>query len=348
MKRTFDLVIFFFIIFFFSGISTADDKVRVLIHEDPSIPIPSEKSENIEHLNGKIFLNGNTYTGDFEIKKDKNGLRIISTIPFEKYIEGVVTSETGKDWEIEALKAQAVISRTYAVFHKGVNDEKEFHLTSGVLHQLYKEENKDPLVTFAVNETEGEVLTYNGSAVESFYHSICYGKTELPEEVWGKSYPYLEPVECNNKKTPYENWQRKFAIDDMERTFNINKIADISIASLTATGRANTIRITGDDGKILSEINATELRKVLGYKKLPSTDFSITKESGGFVFQGKGWGHGVGLSQWGALEMAREGKNYRDILAHYYPGTLIEKQAGHSVHPAASKQDNKNNMDSGS
>jgi len=347
MKRIFDLIIFFFIILLSCGISTAGENIRVIIYEDPSIPAPSDKTENIEHLNGKIFLNGNTYTGDFDIKKDENGLHIISTVPFEKYIEGVVSSETGKEWEVEALKAQAVISRTYAVFHKDMNGKKEFHLTSGVLHQLYKEENKDPLVTFAVNETEGEVLTYDVSPVESFYHSICYGKTELPEEVWGKSYPYLEPVECNSKVTPYENWQRRFAASDIERSFNISRIADISIASLTATGRAKTINISGDDGRTLFEINAAELRKVLGYDKLPSTDFSITKEGGGFVFQGKGWGHGVGLCQWGALEMAREGKDYREILSHYYPGTVLKKQTALKVvHPNTREQENSGDSDS--
>ncbi len=349
MKRTLNLFIFFLILLLFPGISAADENIRVLIHEDPAVPAPSEKTEKVEHLNGKIFLNGSTYTGDFEIKKGENGLHIISTVPFEKYIEGVVSSETGKDWEVEALKAQAVISRTYAVFHKEANGEKEFHLTSSVLHQLYKEENKDPLVTFAVSETEGEVLTYDGAPVESFYHSICYGKTEVPEEVWGKSYPYLTPVECNSKKTPYENWQRRFAADDIEKPFNISKVTGVSIASLTATGRAKIIKMTGDNGETLSEVNAVELRKKLGYKRLPSTDFTITKEGDTFIFQGKGWGHGVGLSQWGALEMARTGKDYREILAHYYPGTLIEKQPGHSIlPPEASKQHKSNNKGSDS
>jgi len=296
------------------------------MHEDTDLPVPSEKTENIRNLTGKIFINGKTYNGNFEIKKDENGLHVINSIPFEEYVEGVVFSETGKDWELEALKAQAVISRTYAVFHKLVNGEKEFHLTSSVLHQLYKEENRNPLITLAVNKTGGEILTYKGSPIESLYHSICYGKTELPEEIWGESYPYLSSVECNSKETPYENWQRRFTLKEIEDEIDVKEIKDITISAYTATGRVKALSITAGDDETVTVFKATEFRKRMGYKTFPSTDFKIIKNSKGLVFQGRGWGHGVGLSQWGALEMAREGKDYREILAHYYPGSVIEKK----------------------
>ncbi|MDO8281979.1 MAG: SpoIID/LytB domain-containing protein [Thermodesulfovibrionia bacterium] len=326
MKRTINLITAFFILIFSFGPSMAEDTIKVLIHEDTIAPAPSKDAKDIGSLNGKLFLNGKHYTGSFEIKKDDNGLQFINSIPFEKYVEGVVASETGMDWEMEALKAQAVISRTYAIFHKLANGEKEFHLTSGVLSQVYKDENKDPLIARAVSETGGEILTYNGSPIESLYHSVCYGKTEVPEEVWGASYPYLKPVECNNKNTPYENWERKFTLEDIEKALNIKDIKDITISSFTSTGRVKTLSIAKTNDEAATEIKATELRKLIGYNKLPSTSFLLTKESNGMVFQGNGWGHGVGLSQWGALEMAREGKDYREILAHYYPGTVIEKR----------------------
>lgn len=326
MNRTINLIITFTILFFSFGLSSADDNIRILMHEDTTMPVPEGETENIEKLNGKVFINGKKYNGNFEIKKDKKGLHVINSIPFEKYVEGVVLSETGKEWDIEALKTQAVISRTYAVFHKLVNGEKEFHLTSGVLHQLYKEENKDPLITLAVKETEGEILTYNGAPIESLYHAICYGKTELPQEVWGESYPYIESVDCNSKGTPYENWQRRLTLEDIEKAIDVKEIKDIRISSYTATGRVKTLIIASGDDEAVNEIKATEFRKLLGYKTFPSTDFSITKNRNGLIFHGRGWGHGVGLSQWGALEMAREGKDYREILAHYYPGTAIGKR----------------------
>lgn len=327
MKRAIDLIIIFFILLLSVRLSIADDNIKVLIYEETVTPAPSKEVKDIGSLKGKLFLNGRHYTGDFEIKKDDNGLQFINSIPFEKYVEGVVASETGREWEIEALKAQAVISRTYAVFHKLANMEKEFHLTSGVLNQVYKDENTDPLVTLAVNETGGEILTYNGSPIESFFHSVCYGMTEVPEEVWGTSLPYLKPVECNgNATTPYENWQVSLTFEDMEQAIDIKEIKDISIYAYTSTGRAKTLSITAGDDMTVTEIKATELRRLIGYKKLPSTQFSLSRNGDEIIFEGKGWGHGVGLSQWGALEMAKEGKGYRDILAHYYPGTVLEKR----------------------
>jgi stage II sporulation protein D len=345
MNRTYNFLFTLLILLLVTGPSMADDSIRVLIQEDPGAPVPSKDTESVKSLNGKIFLNGKTYNGDLEIKKDSSGLHIISSIPFEKYVEGVVASESGKEWEIEALKAQAVISRTYAVFHKLANGSKEFHLTSGVLDQVYKEGSTDPLITYAVSETEDEVLTYNGEPVESFYHSICYGSTELPEEVWGKSYPYLTPVECNSKETPYENWQRRFSAEDLEKATDIKGIMDINIASLTTTGRVKAVTIVSKEDNAVNELKATDLRKLLGYEKLPSTDFKITKDALGIVFEGRGWGHGVGLCQWGALEMAREGKDYKEILSHYYPGTIIEIQkSAKDDKPIANNQDidNKN------
>jgi len=136
------------------------------------------------------------------------------------------------------------------------------------------------------------------------------------------------------KNTPYDNWKREFTFNEIAKAAGINSgIKDITIATHTSTGRVKTLKMIIDTAETELEIKATDLRKYLGYKTLPSTDFSITKGAedlsagqAGIIIEGRGWGHGVGLCQWGALEMAREGKNYREILAHYYPGTNIGKQ----------------------
>lgn len=299
----------------------AEETIKVLMLDSPDNPLPSEEAERIEVLQGKVFFNGQAYAGSFEIIKDKNGLYVINTIPFEKYIEGVVASEIGRDWELEALKSQAVISRTYAVFNKNLNINKNFHVTSSVLHQLYKGDNDDPLITRAVEDTKGEILTYEGNPINALYHATCEGITELPEEVWKNSYPYLKSVECNGKNAPYEIWQRSFASEALGKALGVNDITDVHIASYTSTGRVKTLKIVSDTNE--KEIKATEFRRLLGYKELPSTHFTVTKADTEIVFHGKGYGHGVGLSQWGALEMARQGKTYKEILAHYYPGTVI-------------------------
>lgn len=332
----------------------AEDTIKILMHESPNDPLPSEQTEILESLNGEVFFNGRSYTGSLEIISDENGLYVVNNLPFEKYIEGVVASEVGKDREIEAVKAQAVISRTYAIFNKTINTEKSFHLTSSVLHQLYKRDNADPLITQAVQATEKEVLTYEGKPINALYHATCKGKTELPEEVWVESYPYMKSVECNGVNAPYENWQKKFSFEEIGKSIGIKGIRDISIAAYTSTGRVKTLKITiaeanendpalpsgskeggpedrsleqadkGVPSELTTEIRATELRRKLGYKELPSTDFSITTSGAEVFFDGKGYGHGVGLSQWGAFEMAKQGKSYREILAHYYPGTTIK------------------------
>jgi stage II sporulation protein D len=305
----------------------AEDTIKVLMHESPYDPLPSLEASKIDSVRGELFINGHFYSGSLEVLKDKNGLYVINNLPFEEYIEGVVAAELGREWEAEALKAQAVISRTYAAFYKNYNSGNSFHITSSPLHQVYKGKNEDPLIAYAVRATAGEILTYDNLPIKSFFHAACAGKTEFPEEVWKESYPYLTSVDCYGRNAPYDNWQRRVSIKEISGALGIGSLKDINIASYTATGRAKTVTIiTGGDksGGSAIEVKATELRKLLGYRELPSTKFSLVKTGDDIIFTGRGFGHGVGLSQWGALEMAKQGKNYREILAHYYPGTTLK------------------------
>ncbi len=314
--------------------AAAVDTMKVLMLGSPYDNLPSEEAVSIDSLNGKIFINGQFYSGRLRIMKDENGLYVINYLPFERYIEGVVASELGEDWEPEALKAQAVISRTYATFYKTLNAKKDFYLTSSVLHQLYKGANTDPLITYAVKSTEGEILTYKNLPIKAFFHATCVGKTEIPEEVWSESLPYLKSVDCNTKNAPYTNWQRRFSLDKIGGRLGISGLKDIKISSYTVTGRVRTLKLISEGNKSVDsakEIRAPELRKLLGFEELPSTRFSLSKSGKNMIFTGRGYGHGVGLSQWGALAMAKEGKNYREILRHYYPGaTLTNNQKMYS------------------
>ncbi len=305
----------------------AEDTIKVLMLDSPYDPLPSENAENIDYLTGKVFVNGQFYTGSIEVLKDKNGLHVINNLPFEEYIEGVVASEIGQAWELEALKAQAVISRTYAIYYKNHNSGNNFHITSSILHQLYKGKNTAPLISYSVKATAGEILTYNGMPIKAFFHAACEGKTEPPEEVWVEGYPYLKSVDCNNGNTPYDNWQRIFSIKKISDALGIGNLKEIIISSYTSTGRVKTLKMVIEGDKSADsgiEVKATDIRKALGYKELPSTRFSLTIKGKDIIFTGKGYGHGVGLSQWGALEMAKQGNNYREILAHYYPGTTLK------------------------
>ncbi len=329
-KETYKTRLFLFVLlsllFILPQLAAAEDSIKVLMMKSPYDRLPSDQVESVNRLDGKVFINGQSYKGRLNIIKDEFGLYVINTLTFEKYIEGVVASEINDEWELEALKAQAIIARTYATFYKELNAGRDFHLTSSILHQLYKGENTDPLITYAVKTTEGKILTYENFPIKAFYHATCEGKTEVPEEVWEESYPYLMSVDCNSNNAPFEFWRKKFTLKKVAKRLGINKLENINISSYTATGRVRTVELILEDldgTKSEKEIRATDLRRLLGYEELPSTHFSLTNNGKELVFSGKGYGHGVGMPQWGALEMARQGKSFIEILAHYYPGTTL-------------------------
>ncbi len=313
------------LLFLFIQFAVAEDIIKVLMLATPHDSIPSEQAEQVDSISGKIYIKGNFYEGDLRILKDKNGLHVINSIPFDNYIAAAVEAEIDKEWELEALKAQAVISRTYAMFYKNRNTNSNYHLSSSILHTLYND-NIDPLITYAVKATKDEVLTYYNYPIKALYHDTCEGNTELPEEVWKESYPYLKSVSCNSRNAPYENWQRKFTLQEIAKSLEVSDISSIEIYSYTLTGRVKTLLLSvnaDDANNYTKEITATELRERLGPNELPSTAFSISTQKDNILFTGNGHGHGVGLSMWGALEMARQGRNYKEILSHYYPGTTI-------------------------
>ena len=302
----------------------AGTAIKVLILDDvfQNIPAKDEKIERMGKLKGDLLVNGTHYPGDIEIWKGASGLFLINELPLEEYIKNVVSAEVGADWDMEALKAQAVISRTYAMFQKLQNSNPNYDITSSVLHQVYKGANENARITYAVMNTEGEVLTYNGRPIEAFYHSTSGDMTEAAEEVFGKSYPYLKSVVGSCETSPYWIWERRIPVEEIEKVLNVSGIRDVRISSYTSTRRVKTVDVLHGGGTVT--VKATDLRKMLGWNRLPSTNFSLSRDAGTFVFDGKGYGHGVGLCQWSSLEMARSGMNYRDILSYFYPGTVIQ------------------------
>ncbi|MEW6107646.1 MAG: SpoIID/LytB domain-containing protein [Nitrospirota bacterium] len=312
------------IIMLLVALNAESRSIKVLIIDDvfQNIPRKDEKLERMGKLRGDLLVNGNHYLGDIEVWKGAAGLYLINELPLEEYVKNVVSSEVGINWEMEALKAQAVIARTYALYQINLKNNTNYDLTSSVLHQVYKGSTIDPRISYSVMNTEGEVLFYNGKLIESLYHSTCGGRTENPDEVFGKNYPYLKSVESSCEISPYWIWERKIPIEEIEKALNIKGLTDISIKSYTSSKRVKTVDIAHSSGTLTIKTN--DLRKSLGWNRLPSTNFTITRDNGIIVFEGKGYGHGVGLCQWSALEMARNGKNYKEILAFFYPGTTIQ------------------------
>ncbi|MEW6570187.1 MAG: SpoIID/LytB domain-containing protein [Nitrospirota bacterium] len=302
----------------------ADVNIKVLILNDIYTQIPSknEKMEILGRLKGDLLVMGSRYSGNIDVWRSNKGLYVINELPLEEYVKDVVISEVSPDWDVEVLKAQAVISRTYALYHKTTNGNSIYHVASSVLNQVYKGNNPDVRVSDAVEATRGEVLTFNKRLIEAFYHSTCGGMTENAEDVFGRSFPYLRPTKSDCNISPYSTWERQIELSEIEKAVNTCNLKELLVKSYTTTHRVKQIDLVTEEGVIT--MNATDLRKALGWSRLPSTNFSISKNGDSLIFTGKGYGHGIGLCQWCALKLAREGKNYKDILSHFYPGTTIQ------------------------
>jgi stage II sporulation protein D len=321
--------LFFATLFFLSSILPVSAReIRVLIIDErfTDIPDPEMKIEIIGNIKGELLVSGVSYRGNIEVWKGKNGLYLVNQVPLESYVKSVVLSEVADGWEMEALKTQAVLARTYAIRHMKQGDGKLYHLTSSTLHQLYRGDQFDGRVAYAVMQTEGEILSYNGEAIEAFYHSTCGGRSELPEEVFGRAYPYLKSVTSNCFLSPYWVWQKRMTTKEIEKSLGISGINGLNISDFTKTGRVKELALLTEGG--IERIASKDFRRLLGWKTLPSTWFTLEQRDSSYVFNGRGYGHGVGLCQWGSQWMAKEGKSYREILAYYYPGTVITLYEG--------------------
>jgi stage II sporulation protein D len=287
-------------------------------------PARDERLTRLGNTSGDVLMGGIKYSGEIEVWKGEKGLYVVNDIPIEEYIRGVVAAEVGKNWDMEALKAQAVVARTFAVYQKlNSPSSSPYHLTSTVLDQVYKGSNILPAITTAVGETKGEILTYGGKPIVAFYHSTSGGMTEDATDVFGKEFPYLKPVKTNCELSPYYMWEKIIPVAEIEKALELQGIKEITASSYTASGRVKEMKITLESGA--STVPAIEMRKKLGWDRLPSTLITgISRNNSLMVFEGRGYGHGVGMCQWSALQMAKEGKTYRQILLYFYPGTIIQ------------------------
>ncbi|HSW64510.1 MAG TPA: SpoIID/LytB domain-containing protein [Dissulfurispiraceae bacterium] len=313
-----------------SGALAAEQMVRVLLLNNGIATKPPQKGEELEQLGsakGDVLLGGLRYSGMLEIWRGKNGLYVINELPLEEYVKGVVAGEVGKLWDAEALKAQAVAARTYTVAQRkpeGGAGKMRYDLTSTVLDQVYKGGEIPESIAAAVEKTRGEILTFDGRPIIAFYHSTSGGMTEDAAEVFGKSYQYLRPVETNPELSPFFIWQKQIPIREMEQASGVKGLNDISVESFTVSGRVRHFAFTS--GKQSVRVVAKDLRKNLGWDRLPSTFVTgILRDGDVFVIEGRGYGHGVGMCQYSALQMAKEGKTYREILSYFYSGTTLQQ-----------------------
>ncbi len=278
-----------------------------------------------------IRVNGKDYRGRVELRKKKNGLLIvINELDIEEYLLGVIAAEVPHDWEFEVLKAQAVASRTYALYQKITSGKRLYHILATVDGQVYSGKNVErENAKRAVRETRGIVITYGGEVIPAFYHASCGGHTENAAELWGIDEPYLRGVDCECQEiSRYGLWEKRISATKLatllvRQGYKLNGITGIEMDSITPAGRVRQVMIRHAGGTTF--IPAETLRAAVGYSFLPSVFFEPALEGNEIVFSGRGLGHGVGLCQWGAKEMASHGVDFKSILSHYYPGTTLKR-----------------------
>ncbi len=277
----------------------------------------------------RIRLGGNLYKGDILLKATPEGrLDIIEFLTIEDYLYGVLPVEMSPDWPLEALKAQAVASRTYAM--RFINPSKDYDVTNGVEMQVYNGTDKvNARIIDAVNSTRGEVLKYKGKLVMAFFHACCGGHTASSKSAWGEDiikplYGVQDPF-C--KPSRHSRWELYVSSSELLKFIQAQgstalKVKGLKIKGKDRSGRATSFTVTTDSGS--RTVKATDMRKRFGNFEFRSTYITrVSPVKGGYELAGRGWGHGVGLCQEGAKFMAYKGRPYTKILRHYYPGASI-------------------------
>ncbi|HXK23582.1 MAG TPA: SpoIID/LytB domain-containing protein [Myxococcota bacterium] len=274
---------------------------------------------------GPVVLDGRELPGALRLSaQGERSLDAVSLVPLEPYVASAVASETPPGWPAEALKAQAVVARSYALHERTRHAEEAFDLESSVISQRFGAEPVPAAALAAARATEGQYLAFSGAPILAAFHSSSGGSTASAAEVWGESIPYLRSVSSPDDAAPDYFWSYDIALSDLAAALREAGYAPSSLDAVRVTERSESGRVERIQlGSVL--LSGRDLREVLGGRALRSAMFEVRVEDGQARFLGSGSGHGVGLCQWGASELARRGASYRAILAHYYPGTDLRR-----------------------
>lgn len=322
----------------------------------------------------QAIYNGSRYRGELRLVYDGSGIKVLNIVSLEDYAKGVLPSEMSPSWQPEALKAQAVAARTFALYNKGKghNASSGYDLCSSSHCQVYSGSAAETNATNqAVDDTYGQIMQYNNQPIYAAFHASSGGATENSEDVWGNYLPYLRSVTDDDSKSPYHNWISKFTVDQVEKKLSsagkgVGDLQSIALVPMTgsgsvtgrsASGRAYGVKFVGTSGNIA--ITGEQARTIFGLK---SAMFNVRTERSvqitgkgqkqasvsdgtkvdakpaamnngamrlqgvdSVVFEGHGFGHGLGMAQYGANAMATAGSSYDAILHHYYTNVVIQE-----------------------
>jgi stage II sporulation protein D len=280
----------------------------------------------------RVTVNGKGYRGLLEVTPAERGLLVVNELPLEEYLIGLINCEISSAWPMEAVKAQAVIARSYAVYQKQARRGAPYQLESSVMDQVYEGcDVEDSRAARGVQETAGEVLSWEGKVIQAFYHSNCAGHTENSERVWGLSIPYLRGVPCQYCLANPVKWEQSIPLKKVESAlkaagFPVSGVRELKVQGRNDSGRVQEVSVLSAKGRV--SVASVAFRKALGYGVVKSTNFELRVSGEDCLVWGTGSGHGVGLCQWGAKQRALDGFSYREILSYYYPGVTLGKGSG--------------------
>ncbi|MFC1671325.1 SpoIID/LytB domain-containing protein [Spirochaetota bacterium] len=287
-----------------------------------------KKSIVIKSKGLPIFINGKPYRGYLEINNVFGRLNVINIIRIDEYLYSVVPSEIPALWDMNALMAQAVAARTYTYYHLlKKRNNTAYDLDATTNYQVYKGVTAERDTTnLAVKKTSGQVIVSNYKPIIAYFHSTCGGRTTDDKYVWkGNDKKYLKSITCRYcKDSPKYKWKARLSLYEMKMHLRKRypKIANIKrIIFRKKAGRVHSVSIYHSNGLI--KVTGNNFRLLFPSKKIMSMNFRSRKYSNGIVLVGKGWGHGVGMCQWGAKGMAETGRDYKRILKHYYHNIRI-------------------------
>jgi stage II sporulation protein D len=273
-----------------------------------------------------LEFNQRRYAGEMEVVLEGKQLLLINELDMEQYVLGVLTPEIGAGSPLEALKAQAICSRGFAHMVVQKRLGREYHLRPDSNDQVYRGyPGQNGVLLRAIAETEGLLLTYRGQPFTTFFHATCGGATESVYDWTGGT--LVAPLAgvpcgfCENSRT--YKWRFTQTRAELSKALG-GPVADLIVSARSKSGRVKDVEMVLERGG-RRRIAAADLRKKFGVNKFKSLLFDVKEEGDKFVFEGRGWGHGVGMCQSGAIELAQRGKSVEEILKHYFPSSQLKR-----------------------
>lgn len=273
---------------------------------------------------GYVWIGDRWYRGRTRLVPTGQGMTAVNHVDLEHYLYSVIGAEMSPSWPLEALKAQAVAARTYALHKRSSTTSSLFDVDDTTNSQVYKGLASEAISTQqAVNATSKQVLTYGGQPILAVFHSSSGGHTENVEDIWTKPLPYLRGVVDYDRGAPVFEWTKSFSRGELSSKIGgVGTVSSMTPVRTTPQGRIASMRVQGNRGT--RQITGADLRRALG---LRSTLFTVASTGNGFQINGRGYGHGLGLSQWGAHNLANQGANYQQILGHYYQNVTLTQSS---------------------